>query len=169
MRINFKVKEKLLLHLTVLMLLFVTSCSSPKKDTIVDDNIKMYSHTWDAVINEGKINLLDSAFSPDIVLHTSPAEIRGIDSAKKYYANYVTGFSNRQFIVKDIFGQGDKLVKYWVFKGTHSGDFFGIKATGKTVNVEGVTITRIVNGKIVEERDFFDNLEFSQQLGLIPR
>jgi len=25
------------------------------------------------------------------------------------------------------------------------------------------------NGKIAEERDFFDNLEFSQQLGIIPR
>jgi Predicted ester cyclase len=169
MRTHFKINKTLLFNLNLLMLLFVTSCSSPKTDTTVDDNIKMYAHTWDAVINEGKINLLDSAFSPDIVLHTSPTEIRGIDSAKKYYANYVTGFSNRQFIVKEIFGQGDKLVKYWLFKGTHSGDFFGIKATGKTVNVEGATIARIVNGKIMEERDFFDNLEFSQQLGLIPR
>ena len=56
-----------------------------------------------------------------------------------------------------------------MFKGTNTGEFFDIPATGKTVNVEGATITRIVNGKIVEERDFFDNLELSQQLGLIPR
>jgi hypothetical protein len=28
---------------------------------------------------------------------------------------------------------------------------------------------RMENGKIAEERDFFDNLEFMQQLGLIPR
>src|SRR6266404_653473 len=159
---------KLLLALTII---FATlfACNTSKKDTKVEDNIKFYSHTWDAVINEGRINLLDTAFSPDIVLHTSPTEIQGIDSAKRYYANYVTGFSNRQFTVKDIFGQGDKLVKFWEFKGTHTGDFFGIKPTGKTVDVIGATITRIVNGKIVEERDFFDNLEFMQQLGLIPR
>jgi len=158
------------LALTMLLgLLFTACCSSPKKDTTVEDNIKFYSGTWDAVINEGKINLLDSAFSPDIVLHTAPNEIHGIDSAKAYYQNYITGFSNRQFIVKNIFGQGDQLVKYWVFKGTHTGDFFGIKATGKKVSVEGSTITRIVNGKIMEERDFFDNLEMFQQLGLISR
>lgn len=158
-----------LLFVLTIILFCSTSCNSPKKDTTVEDNIKFYSQTWEAVINEGRINLLDTAFSKNIVLHTSPTEIKGIDSAKKYYANYVTGFSNRQFIVKDIFGQGDQLVKYWEFKGTHTGDFFGIKATGKTVDVIGATITRIVNGKIVEERDFFDNLEFFQQLGLIPR
>ena len=36
-------------------------------------------------------------------------------------------------------------------------------------DLDGVTLVRMENGKIAEERDFFDNLEFSQQLGLIPR
>jgi predicted ester cyclase len=58
----------------------------------------------------------------------------GIDSIKAYYANFLTGFSNIQFTVKDIFGEGDKMVKYWNFKGTHTGLFFGIPATGKTVS-----------------------------------
>jgi hypothetical protein len=37
------------------------------------------------------------------------------------------------------------------------------------VNIDGVTLVRKDSGKIAEERDFFDNLEFMQQLGLIPR
>mgnify|MGYP000633594753 FL=1 len=49
----------------------------------------------------------------------------------------------------DVFGQGDKIVKHWNFKGTHSGDFFGIPATGKSVNVEGVTLVKMKDGKIV--------------------
>ncbi|MFM6954456.1 MAG: ester cyclase, partial [Sphingobacteriaceae bacterium] len=63
----------------------------------------------------------------------------------------------------------DDLVKYWRFTGTHTGVFFGIPATNKKVDVIGCTIAKIVNGKITEEQDFFDNLEFFQQLGLIPR
>jgi len=81
----------------------------------------------------------------------------------------VTGFSEREFIIKDIFASGNKLTKYWQFKGAHSGNFFGIPATGKKVDVIGCTIATIVDGKITEEIDFLDNLEFFRQLGLMPR
>jgi hypothetical protein len=140
---------------------------SAEREKIAQDNIKSYTKTWDVAINEGKIDVLDTAYAADIVLHTTP-EINGVAKAKAYYANFVTGFSNRQFIVKDMFAQGDKLTKHWQFKGTHSGNFMGIPATGKTVDIEGCTIARMVNGKIVEERDFMDNMSFLKQLGLIP-
>ena len=138
-----------------------------EREKIAQDNIKSYTKTWDVAINEGKIDVLDTAYAADIVLHTTP-EIKGVAKAKAYYANFVTGFSNRQFIVKDMFAQGDKVTKYWEFKGTHTGDFMGIPATGKTIDIEGCTIARMVNGKIVEERDFMDNMSFLKQLGLIP-
>lgn len=99
-------------------------------------------------------------------MHTVP-EIKGKDSAKAYYANYVTGFSDRQFIVKEIFAKGNRVVKYWQFKGTHTGPFFGIPATGKTVDVIGCTIATVVDGKITEEQDFFDNYAFLQQIGIL--
>ncbi len=68
----------------------------------------------------------------------------------------------------NAFGQGDKIVKHWNFKGNHTGGFFGIPATGNEVNVSGVTLVKMKEGKIAQEQDFMDNLEFMQQLGLIP-
>ncbi|MFX6040670.1 ester cyclase, partial [Acinetobacter baumannii] len=80
---------------------------------------------WDEIINHGKFELFnDSNFAKNVVMHVSPADIVGIDSAKAYYSNYVTGFSNVTFTIKDIFGMGNKLVKHWNFKGTHTGVFF---------------------------------------------
>jgi predicted ester cyclase len=61
------------------------------------------------------------------------------------------------------------LTKFWQFKGKHTGNFFGIPATNKDVDVIGCTIATIENGVITEERDFMDNLEFFRQLGLMPR
>ena len=58
-------------------------------------------------------------------------------------------------------------MKHWKFKGTHSGDFFGIPATEKLVDVEGTTLVKMKNGKIAEEQDFMDNMVFMQQLGLL--
>lgn len=153
----------------LVLLVFSATLLSCKTDVekTTQANVNFYLKVWNVAINEGKIEVLDTAYSPEIVLHTSP-EIKGVADAKAYYANFVTGFSNREFIVKEIFGQGDKLTKYWQFKGKHTGTFMGIPATGKTVDIEGCTIARIVNGKIVEERDFMDNMSFLKQLGLIP-
>ena len=152
-------------------ILIISACNQPvAKKTTTEENIKKYTQTWDEIINNGKLELFnDSIFTKDVVFHEGAQDVKGIDSAKAYYANYLTGFSEISFTIKDVFGQDDKLVKYWNFKGKHTGDFFGIKATGKIVNMDGVTLVRMENGKIAEERDIMDNLEFEQQLGLLTR
>ena len=160
--------KKLIFGLLVTASLISCNNESAKREQLVNDNVKFYGHVWDVAIVEGRLNILDTAYSADVVLHTVP-EVKGAANAKAYYANYVTGFTEREFIIKDIFGQGNKVTKYWQFKGTHTGDFFGIPATGKKVDVIGCTIATIVDGKITEEIDFFDNLEFFRQLGLMPR
>jgi steroid delta-isomerase-like uncharacterized protein len=148
-----------------------TSCSNPDKEQAehVQANIKKYTNVWDEIINHGKLDMFnDTNFTKDVIMHANP-DVIGIDNARAMYANYVNGFSNIKFTIVDVFGQDDKLVKHWDFKGRHTGTFFGIPATGKDVEVEGVTLVRMQDGKIAEEQDFFDNLSFMQQLGLIPK
>ena len=133
-------------------------------------NIKNYETTWNQIVNERKIDLInDKMFEKDVVLVSSPKNIVGIKDFKAYYQNYLTGFSDIKFTIIDSFGQDDRLVKHWRFQGKHTGIFFGIPATGKTVDVEGVTLVKMKNGKIAQEQDFLDNLEFMNQLGIIPR
>jgi hypothetical protein len=170
----FKATQMLLLTIVFATLFACNSLhSDTQKETTVDTvatNIKMYTNVWDEIINKRKLDRFnDSYFTKNVVMHASPADVVGIDSARAYYANYLTGFSDIVFTIKDVFGMGNKLVKHWNFKGTHTGVFFGIKATNKKVDIDGVTLVRMENGKIAEERDFLDNLEFMQQLGLIPR
>jgi uncharacterized protein len=167
-----KQTRRLTAFTTIAFSFLFSSCSSNTQlkgiTTVdsVDANIKMYSHTWDEIINHGRLDLFnDSNFTKDVVMHANP-DVIGIDSARALYANYVNGFSNIRFTIVDVFGQGDKLVKHWKFKGKHTGTFFGIPATGKDVDVEGATLVKMRRGKIAEEQDFFDNLLFMQQLGL---
>jgi hypothetical protein len=64
-----------------------TSCGPDQQTqaTVVDSvatNIAMYKHTWDDIINHGKLDLFnDSNFTKDIVMHANP-DIKGIDSAR---------------------------------------------------------------------------------------
>ena len=159
--------KKMFICLMALCTLTATAVSAQKMDQAAK-NVKNYNRIWDVVVNEGRVNILDTAYADNVILRTKP-EVVGKANAVAYYTNYVTGFSNRQFTVKESLAQGDKVVKYWNFKGKHTGTFFGIPATNKDVNVEGCTIATIVNGKITEERDFMDMLEFLQQLGIMPR
>ena len=171
MKRNTKLNAAFLFAAFVMMISLFCACSAPeiRKADPLEANINLYSRVWDDIMNKGKLEMFnDSNFVKDVVMHASPADVVGIDSMKAFYANYLTGFSNIEFTIKDIFGQGDKLIKHWNFKGTHSGDFFGIPATGKAVSLDGVTLVKMSGGKIAEEQDFFDNLDFLTQLGLMP-
>lgn len=159
--------KKVFVCLLALFTLTVTAVSAQKLDQATK-NMKEYNRVWDVVINEGRVNILDTAYAENAMLHTTPATM-GKANCIAYYANYISGFSNRQFTVKESVAQGNKVVKYWNFKGKHTGNFFGIPATNKEVDVIGCTIATIVNGKITEEQDFMDNLEFFRQLGLMAR
>lgn len=131
-------------------------------------NIQLYSSVWDKVLNERQINEInDTNFDQNIIMVSNPENITGIDSFKAYYQNFLTGFSDINFEIMDVFGQGDKIVKHWRFEGKHTGEFFGIPPTGNTVDVEGVTLVKMKNGKIAQEQDFMDNSVFFKQLGLI--
>ena len=134
----------------------------------IEKDIKMYSQVWDDIVNKGEIDKINSTyFDTNVTAIQNPKNIVGIENFKAYYQNFITGFSNVEFTIIDIFGQGDKIVKHWNFKGTHTGEFFGIPATNQSVNIQGVTIAKMKNGKIAQEQDFMDNSIFMQQLGLV--
>ena len=133
------------------------------------ENLKMYETVWDDIINKREIDQINETnFDKDVTIISLPENIVGVEGFKAYYQNYLTGFSDVTFTIVDAFGQGDNIVKHWNFKGTHTGDFFGIPASGRVVDIDGVTLVKMKDGKIAQEQDFMDNLSFYQQLGLMP-
>jgi steroid delta-isomerase-like uncharacterized protein len=154
-------------RLLLLFVLAVCSASFSQKNKI-DKDLKTYSRVWDNVVNNRQIDQINKDnFDSNITLVASPQNVVGIEGFKAYYQNYLTGFSDIEFTIVDLFGQGDKIAKHWNFKGKHTGEFFGIPGTGKSVDIDGVTLAEMKNGKIVREQDFMDNTVFMQQLGLL--
>ena len=157
--------------------LLLIGCNNPSEKQLelelaqstLEKNITMYETVWNKVINDREIDLInEDSFDKDVTaLATSGGDIIGLENFKNYYNNYLTGFSNAEFTIVDIFGQGDKMVKHWNFKGTHDGDFFGVPATGKSVDISGTTLIKMKDGKIAAEQDYMDFLSFYTQLGLL--
>lgn len=159
-------KKPVQLLLFLFTLCTVLSCT---QDNQTNKDKKMYAQVWDDIINKGETSKINSTyFDENVTLITEPENVVGIDALKSYWDTFLAGFSNREFTVKDIFGQDGNLVKHWHFKGEHTGDFFGIPASGNNIELEGTTLIKMKNGKIAQEQDFFDLTNFMQQLGFNP-
>ncbi len=155
-------------RVTIVFILVIPFLSISCVAQQVDKNIELYTTTWDEIFNHKDLSYYnEDNFDKGVTLITASGDVVGIEAVKDYYNNFLDGFSNIEFTMKKVFGQGDNLVKQWNFKGKHTGDFFGIPATGSMVDLDGTTIIKMKNGKIAQEQDFFDNMAFMQQLGLV--
>ncbi|MGQ0623511.1 MAG: ester cyclase [Sporichthyaceae bacterium] len=61
---------------------------------------------------------------------------------------------------------GDRVTVRWVFTGTHQGEFAGQAPTGRSFEVEGISILRLAGGQICEQILAWDALGLSRQLGI---
>ena len=156
------------------MVILISSCGSPSADSktkkILNDqeqlekDIAMYQDTWLRFLNGETSVVNEERFQEDVVVVTSQGDLVGIEACKKHYMNFLTGFSNIEFTIPEVIGQGNRLVKHWNFKGTHTGDFFGMPASGNKLNLSGTTLVTIKDGKIAKEHDFFDMMSMVGQL-----
>ena len=82
------------------------------------------------------------------------------------FSKNLVAFPDVKFTVEDQIAEADKVVTRVSFTATHKGEFRGIAPTGRKVEVTGVVIFKIVNGKIVETWAEMDTLGWMQQLGV---
>jgi steroid delta-isomerase-like uncharacterized protein len=90
------------------------------------------------------------------------------DGHRQYSQLMLTAFPDLDRRIDDLIATDDKVVVRWSAKGTHTGDFNGIPASGRVATSSGITIFRIADGRIVEEWSESDMLGLLQQVGAIP-
>jgi hypothetical protein len=76
-------------------------------------------------------------------------------------------FPDAQFTIKDMVGESDKLADRYTITGTHRQSFLG--ATGRKIQLTGITIVHISGGKIAARWAVTGQLGLLQQLGALPQ
>ena len=99
---------------------------------------------------------------------SSPQPLRGPQGAKEFVETYRSAFEGAQITVKEQVAEGDLVATRWEGRGRHTGDLMGVAPTGRDVVVSGTTVSRVENGKIVEEWSNWDTLGMLQQIGAVP-
>ena len=154
-----------------IILLFLFSCGTNNSENSeeiytnsFDKDLAKYESIWNSFLAGDTSVINENNFKKDVVVVTTQGDLVGLEAIKGFYMNYLNGFSNIEFTIVDAFGQGNRIVKHWNFKGVHTGDFFGIPATGNTLDLSGTTLVTMENGKIAKEQDFFDMQSLTSQL-----
>lgn len=93
---------------------------------------------------------------------------RGPEGVKRLTSMYHAGFSDSKITIEQQIADGDYVVSRWTATGTNDGEIMGMPATGKSVELSGITIDRIEDGKIAESWANWDTLGMMQQLGVVP-
>ena len=88
----------------------------------------------------------------------------GVEALKAVITAFRTSFPDLHFTVEEIIAEGDKVAYRWTSHGTHQGEYEGIAPTGKPITATGITILRIVDGKVVEDRFESSSPDLKQQL-----
>ncbi len=117
-------------------------------------------------VRSGDFSGLDEVVARDVRDHNpDPGQEPGIKGVKGLFQGLADAFPDLRIVVEDLIAEGDKVVGRVTFRGTHSGDFQGIAATGKQIEIPVIDILRIRDGKIVERWGLSDQLGLMQQLG----
>jgi len=136
-----------------------------------EENKALVRREIEEVFNaQGDLDVADEIFAPEYVSHDAlgPEDARGPEGAKETARMFRDAFPDVQLSIEDQVAEGDKVVTRWIGSGIHQGELMRIAPTGNQVRVNGITISRIEDGKIAEEWENYDALSMMQQLGAIP-
>jgi steroid delta-isomerase-like uncharacterized protein len=121
------------------------------------------------VQNEKDEAAYDELNDPSFVnLSAPPGMPSDKEGGKAYLFGFLNAFPDSRFTIDEMIAEDDRVVTKKTFRGTHTGEFMGIPATGKEVELQYVDIMRVRDGRIVEHWLSMDQLSFMQQLGVIP-
>lgn len=132
-----------------------------------DANETVIRRFVDEVINNGDYSVLPDLIHPGYVYRSPDQEFRGREALQALFAAYRSGLPDLNASIDDLVASGDKVVISITLSGTHTGDLMGIPATGKRLQVTGMVLSRLEDGRIIEEREILDMLGMFQQLGIV--
>jgi steroid delta-isomerase-like uncharacterized protein len=121
--------------------------------------------------SSGGVKILDELAGPNIVVNYSHFEepVQGVENFKKLLHLTYANFPDIEVIVDRVIVENNHAVVHWSYSATHQVEVYNAPPTGKPLEVVGVTIYTIEDGKVVEEIGVVDNLALYQQIGLLPK
>lgn len=143
-----------------------------------EENKAVVRRLYEELYQKRNIAVVDEVFAPDYVRHMAfvgwrTSKLRGPEVYRDDMTHLLPTFPDLSVTVEQMIAEGDKVVTIAMVSGTQMGDEPGgphgvIKATGKQVTIPIAIVSRLAEGRIVEDWESDNFGSFWQQLGAIP-
>lgn len=129
------------------------------------DNKVLARRFLEEVVNSGDVSRLPEFLSADYrVRHTDQI---GIEAARQHLLTFHHCYPDLAVTVDGQVAEDDIVVTWFTMRGTHRGEWGGIKPTNKVLTLRGVNVQRVRDGRIVEQWGGANTLEALLEIGAI--
>jgi predicted ester cyclase len=132
-----------------------------------EQNEALVRKVFTDILSQGKFELAPEIYAKDFVNHGTTKDI-GLDEAQANDRGWRAAFPDLEMTIEQEIADGDFVTVLWRGRGTNTGSGNGLNATGKKADGRGISIFRVVDGRIKEEWTEYSGLLILQQLGLMP-
>ena len=131
------------------------------------DTNKALVRRWFEETDKGNLAIIDELLAPDYRDHNPP--IPGVPPGREGVRQAILllrpAFQDVVHIIEDQLAEGDKVMTRVLVRGTFSGPFLGYPPTGQVIELRGIAVHRIVEGRLVEHWAQADMTSFMLQIG----
>ena len=145
---------------------------TPLTEAQMRDMAERSLHGW----NNQDVDAILDGLADDIVWAdpSLPETLHGKEAVAASLLDTFTAFPDLDFPVEDwaVFPDAERqtCVVTWSLRGTMTGPMEnGVPPTNKPVRTSGAALVKLRDGEVVEYTNYYDALDFMQQLGLLPR
>jgi predicted ester cyclase len=149
----------------ILAMLFATATFG--KDEQAEKNKATVRRVFIDIWTQGKFEVANEIYAKDFVNHGADKDI-GFEADQADIHGWRAAFPDIELVVEKELAENDYVTVLWRGRGTNTGNGNGLNATGKKTDGRGISIFRIVDGKIKEEWTEYSQLLILRQLGLYP-
>jgi steroid delta-isomerase-like uncharacterized protein len=134
-----------------------------------EDVKKLNMYFYDEVFRRKNVDAVDDLLSDDFVEHIpAPGQKTDRNGAKSFIAHMLQAFPDLDFEIENQIVDGESIAVVGSMTGTHSGEFLGVPASGRKVNVMVMDTALISDGKITDHWGLIDVPTLMTQVGMAP-
>ena len=132
--------------------------------TVEARNKAIATRVFEEIFNQGRFEVANEIYSPDFQNHGLHQDFDLKADQDAVHAEK-HAFPDLRMQVERLIAEGEFVTALWIFRGTHTaGGYAGLPATGTPIEMRGITIWRIVDGKIREEWSTWNELRAYAQV-----
>jgi ketosteroid isomerase-like protein len=131
---------------------------------MTEANKRVIRRLLEEVWSKGDLSLLPQLVADGFIGHFTPhpEPITGLEHYRQFIAMYQAAFANTRLVVEDQIAEGDRVATRWTAHVGETPQDLGADAGADTINVMGISLCRLADGKIVESWDSWDTLSLLQ-------